>query len=131
MGFLVGWFYGGIRENTGDAIIRLFPTNLLKTGNQVDIFLNGQYNRTATISKVTADKLYIFDTVQLPICYRGTFYAIGYDDVDGSQIVYLARPKEFRYVCLAELVRKTFNVIDCFEMLPVSIDDYSNTEIED
>ena len=129
--FVIAWCYGGLRENMGDVNMRMFPARTVRKGGKIEIVVDGDYNRTATISKVLSDKFYIYGSVELPISYRGTFYALGFDEVDGSKLIYVVDRKDLRYVRLAELVRKAFNVMDCIEMMPISIEDYIEEEVED
>lgn len=107
----------GLREIIGDAVIKLLPRNYSQKGDLVDIFLNGKYNRTATISRITADKIFIYDTVPLVLDYRGRFYGIGTDANDGSRLIYVGNRKHYRFIRIAEFIRKTFAVMDEVENL--------------
>lgn len=113
----------GVRETIGDALVKLFPRNHSQKGDSVDIFLNGKYNRTATISKISADKIYIYDAVPLVLDYRGRFYGIGTDANDGSRLIYLGNRKHYRFIRLAEIIRKAFAVMDDVENLVPFTDD--------
>ena len=104
--------YGGLRECIGDIVIKLFPKNHSQKGDSVDIFLNGKYNRTATVSRISADKIFIYDAVPLVLDYRGRFYGIGVDSNDGSRLIYICKRKHYRFVRLAEIIRKEFIVMD-------------------
>lgn len=118
---LLFWLFGGLRETVGDLIIGLFPRVPMKQGDKVNICLNGEFNRVATITQVSPCRLYIYDgNLGLPIDYRGRFYAVGVDPNDGSRLVYVKYRKHFRFVRMAEIVRNAFSVIDDEEMLPVS-----------
>lgn len=121
--------YGGLRESIGDVVIKLFPKNHSQKGDQVDIFLNGKYNRTATVSKITADKIFIYDAVPLVLDYRGRFYGVGVDLNDGSRLIYIGNRKHYRFVRLAEIIRKTFAVMDEVENLVAT--DNLNEEADD
>lgn len=113
------WMFGGIREMVGDLVNKMFPREHLASGDEVKIFLNGEYNRSATITSVSADKLYIYNgSLGLPIDYRGRFYAIGVDMSDGSRLVYIRCRRHFRFVKAAEIIRAAFNIIDDENMLP-------------
>lgn len=117
LAFIDFWMCGG-REYLGDQLNKLFPDSPMKKGEKVSVFLNGKYNRTATISGVSANKLYLYDNkVALSIDYRGKFYAVGLDSNDGSRLVYVANGKHFRFIRVAELIRKVFNVLDCQDNL--------------
>lgn len=114
------WIFGGLRETLGDFVNGIFPKEPLKAGDKVAVFLDGKHNRTATISRIHTDKIFIYDRVALPVDYRGKFYARGVDTNDGSKLIYLAHRKHFRFVRAAELVRYIFNVQDDEDMMPVT-----------
>lgn len=129
---VVLWMFGGLRETLGDLVNRVFPKTPIIKGDKVEIFLNGSYNRLVTITGVTADKLYVYDgRLDLPIDYRGRFYAIGVDTTDGSRLVYVKCRKYFRYVRAAEIVRNAFAIIDDEDMLPIDEDAILDEESED
>lgn len=115
--------YGGLRETLGDLVVKIFPKNRSQKGDSVDIFLNGKYNRTATISRISADKIVIYDRLPLPLDYRGRFYAIGNDVNDGSCLIYIGNRKHYRFVRLAEIIRKAFAVMDDVDNLRSSMED--------
>lgn len=105
--YLGGW------EWIGSKIVRLLPQATLQKGDKAVIFLNGRYNRTATISKVAVEYVYIYSNgVRLPLDYRGRFYGCGVDVNDGSRLVYLKYRKHYGLVRLAEYTRKCFRVIE-------------------
>ena len=110
--FLAFWWLGG-KELVGEWLTGLFPVERLKKGDKVDVFLDGKYNRTATIT----GSMLIYDRLPLPVDYRGTFYATGVDQNDGSKLVYVKNRKHFKLVRAAELVKKVFNVLDDAENL--------------
>lgn len=104
--YLGGW------EWIGSKVVLLLPQATLQKGDKAVIFLNGRYNRTATISKVVADSVYLYDNrIKLPLDYRGRFYGYGIDTNDGSRLVFLKYRKHYRLVRLAEYIRKCFCVI--------------------
>lgn len=113
----------GLRETLGEFLIKLLPENHTKKGDKVEIFLNGKHNRTATITRITDGKIVIFGTLPLPLDYRGRFYGIGVDQYDGSRLVYLGDRKHYRFVRLAEIIRKTFAVMDEIKNLPTDPSD--------
>lgn len=105
--YLGGW------EWIGSKVVLLLPKATLQNGDKAVIFLNGRYNRTATISKVVADSVYLYDNrIKLPLDYRGRFYGWGVDTNDGSRLVFLKYRKHYRLVRLAEYIRKCFRVIE-------------------
>lgn len=114
--FVAFWWLGG-KELVGEWLTGLFPVERLKKGDKVDVFLDGKYNRTATITGVTSGSMLIYDRLPLPVDYRGTFYATGVDQNDGSKLVYVKNRKHFKLVRAAELVKKVFNVLDDAENL--------------
>ena len=129
LAFVAFWLCGG-RECIGDWLDKLFPDAPFQKGDKAHIFLNGKYNRTATVSGVSENRIFLYDNkLSLPIDYRGKFYAVGGDVKDGSRLVYVGHSKHFRFVRVAELIRKVFNVMDNFENLVV--DGASQVETEE
>lgn len=106
------WIYGGLKETVGDMLMGLFPGDPIRLNDKAEIFLNGKYNRKATITDISADKVVIYGKVPLPVDYRGKFYAVGVDTSDGSKLIYLKNKKYYRYVKAAEIIRKAFSVLD-------------------
>ncbi len=104
-------FIGG-KEMIGEWLTSLLPKDRMSVGDKVNVFMNGEYNRTATITRIKADTLYIYDTIPLPIAYRGSFYATGVCQDDGSKLVFVKTRKYYKFVRVAEIIRKAFNVID-------------------
>ena len=106
------WIIGG-REWLGSCFANLLPRDAFQCGDKAHIYINGKYNRTATLTKVVADAVYIYDNqVRLPLDYHGRFYGIGVDPKDGSRLVYLHTRKYYRLIRVAELIRKVFALID-------------------
>lgn len=112
------WIYGGLKETVGDMLMGLFPGDPIRLNDKAEIFLNGKYNRKATITDISADKVVIYGKVPLPVDYRGKFYAVGVDTSDGSKLIYLKNKKYYRHVKAAEIIRKAFSVLDDDQMLP-------------
>ncbi|RHK53065.1 hypothetical protein DW060_00985 [Leyella stercorea] len=127
---LFGVLYLGGWEWIGEKVAQLLPKAPLTAGEKVVIFLNGEYNRTATITKVGAEYLYIYGgSVKLPVDYRGRFYGYGVDTNDGSRIVFLKYRKHYRLVRLAEYIRKCFCVIeDEDNLVPDCMDNTTDKE---
>ena len=117
--FILLWIFCGLREIVGEFVIKIFPKNPLRKSDKMDVFVNGKYNRTATISKVKVDGMLIYNTLELPVDYRGRFYAKGVDITDGSKFVYVKNRKHFKFVKVAELLRRLLNVMDDDDMLPM------------
>lgn len=119
--FWTWWVYGGVTEAVGEILNGLFPKAPVEKGDKVNVFLNGAYNRKATVTGVSDGRLYIYDgKLGLPIDYRGRFYAVGIDPADGSRLVYLGDKRHYRLVRAAEWVRTKFPVMDDEDMLPVT-----------
>ena len=77
--FIVAWFMG-LNANLGIAILdNCFPTTYPCKGEQVDVYINGSWNRCATVTACCHDFLVLYGAVRCPIDYRGRFYAIGVD----------------------------------------------------
>ena len=106
--FVVTWFLGGF-ELMGSFILNTcFPTTYPTKGDKVCVFINGQYNRTATVTACCTDYMVLYDAVRCPIDNRGRFYAIG-EDANGNILVYVDDLKHWRLVKRAEWIRKIFN----------------------
>lgn len=127
--YLGGW------EWIGSKAVLLLPKAPLQVGDKAVIFLNGRYNRTATISNVGADCVYIYDNkVKLPLDYRGRYYGVGVDANDGSRLVFLKCRRHYRLVRLGEFIRKCFCVIeDEGNLIPdcTDITDKEESEVSD
>lgn len=107
------FLFAGGREMIGELLIRLFPKDYLKVGDMVDIYLNGEPNRRATITQIDESYFCIYNSVPLPIAYRGRFYATGIcEDECGSRTIYVKNSKYYKFVRVAEAVRKAFNLIE-------------------
>lgn len=97
----------------GSKVAKLLPFATIQQGDKVHIYLNGEYNRTATLSKVAVDCVYIYDSaIRLPLSHRGRFYGIGVDAADGSHVVFITRHRHYRLIRVAELIRKVFNLAE-------------------
>ena len=86
----------------------LYPADNMPAGRKVDIYLDNVYNRTATISHNFNGGLIIYDTLSLPINYRGKFYAVGQTN-DGHTLMFIGRKKLYFLAHIAELIRKIVN----------------------
>lgn len=97
----------------GSLLEKTLPRETMAKGDPAHIYLNGRYNRTATLTHVGVDRLYIYDNkIALPLDYRGRFYGMGIDPTDGSCFVYLAKRKHWRLIRIAELIRKAFDLVE-------------------
>lgn len=89
-------------------IHKIYPIQQMACGNKVKIYLNGFYNRTATISRNLPGGIVIYDKIMLPVHYRGRFYTIGYMD-DGNKVM-VVRSVGMAYLAFfAEIARKISN----------------------
>lgn len=81
-----------------------YPVATLKQGGNVVIYMDGSYNRTATISKQYSHGFDIYGQLLLPIDYIGKFYAVGYLE-DGHKLIYTTNKKHGWIARYAEFVR--------------------------
>lgn len=103
----------------GYLVNLVLPKRYSAVGDKVHIFLGGVYNREATITGISQESVTIYDTLPLPLGYRGKFYAIGYDR-DGIEFWFLADKSLYWLVPFVERIRKAYKVIDCpFNFIPV------------
>lgn len=106
----------------GFLVKLVLPERYSAVGDKVSIFLDGIYNREATITGIGQEKVVIYDTLPLPLEYRNKFYGVGYDS-NGVEIWYLADKSLYWLVPYAERIRKRYRVIDCpFNFVPVEED---------
>lgn len=129
MVFLFFLYMGG-REFIGEQITKVFPKEYLEKDSLCHIYLNGKYNRTTLVSNISGETLQIYDAIHLPISYRGRFYAVGVDRNDGSRLVYVKWHKHYKFVRVAELIRKVFNVCNDEHQLPI-VEEEEGKEEED
>lgn len=111
----------------GFIVTLALPKRISAVGDNVSIFLDGIYNRDATITGIGQEKVVIYGTLPLPLAYRGKFYGVGCDR-DGVEMWYLADKRLYWLVPFAEQVRKRYKIIDCAfnfqpkeEPLPVEV----------
>lgn len=117
-----------IRLINGKPIENMFPNKPMKVDGQVHIFIGTKYNRSATINRVTADSIIIYQKLPLPLDYRGKFYATGKLN-DGKRAYYLANRNYFYLVHLGEIARIIFNIVDsAYNLVPDLPDDFNETE---
>ena len=103
----------------GFLVNLMLPKRYSAIGEKVSIFLDGVYNRDATISGIGQEKIVLYDRLPLPIAYRGKFYAVGCDR-DGIELWYMADKRLYWLVPYAERIRKRYKLIDCpFNFVPV------------
>lgn len=106
----------------GKHIESLLINKPIKVNEQAHIYLDGKYNRTATINRIEAHRLFIYDKLPLHIAHRGRFYATG-RTADGRSLIYVANRNHYYYVRLAELLRIIFAIADNAYMLEPTTDE--------
>lgn len=117
-------------EYIGRNFWRFAPKEHLKQGEKIHVYINGKYDRHATITSVSDDSVSIYGAVSLPVDYRGSFYAIGKDSV-GAKLVYVKYRRRYRFVKFCELFRKGFCVEDDEEQLMPDSHSSENDETKD
>ena len=109
----MAWIFLGFGERIGSFILHnLFPTTYPSKGERVDVYINGVWNRTATVTACCYDFIVILEAVRCPVDYRGRFYAIG-EDANGNILVYVDK-RYHHLVKRAEWIRKICDVPDDF-----------------
>lgn len=83
----------------------VYPVDKMGVGKKISVYLDGIFNRTATVSRNLARTIVIYDTLSLPVHYRGKFYAIGHTD-DGHKLMFVTKRRFYFFACIAELIRK-------------------------
>ena len=125
---MMAWNYLGLKECVGGFVLhRLFPCTYPHKGDRVDVFINGVWNRTATVTACCYDYIVILNAVRCPIDYRGRFYAIG-EDANGNILVYVDK-RHKHLVKRAEQIRKICNVPDEYGTFQPSDEGKANCEI--
>ena len=110
---IMGWIFLGWGERIGAYVLyNLFPTTYPSKGERIDIYINGVWNRTATVTACCYDYIVILDAVRCPVDYRGRFYAIG-EDANGNMLLYVDK-RYHHMVKRAEWIRKICNVPNDF-----------------
>lgn len=110
---IMAWSILRMGERIGSFLLNnAFPTTYPKKGDKVDVYINGIWNRNATVTACCYDYIVILDAVRCPVDYRGRFYAIGVDAND-NVLVYVDK-KHQHLVKRAEWIRKICKVPDDF-----------------
>mgnify|MGYP000030266658 CR=1 FL=1 len=122
------WFAGWNEHIGGKILDCFFPCADLQKSDKVEIFINGKWNRTATVTACCQSYLTVYNAVRCPIDYRGTFYAIG-EDANGNVMVYLADRRNYRFVKRAEAIRKICHIYDNYDLLTPADDGRTITDI--
>lgn len=114
-------------------IHKLYPKDPIKKGGKVNIYQDGIYNRTATVTGLSRDRLVIYDALPLPVHYRGKFYSIGYTS-DGVTLLFLGRKRLYFLARMAELIRKIVHTPEYLDNTPDEDEEAetkSGEEVED
>lgn len=114
-------------------IHKLYPEDPIKKGEKVNIYQDGIYNRTATVTGLSCDRLVIYDALPLPVHYRGKFYSIGYTS-DGVTLLFLGRKRLYFLARMAELIRKIVHTPEYLDKTPDEDEETetkSGEEVED
>lgn len=121
----VGW--GGYFVN------KWMPADNMKQGDVVHIYLNNEYNRKATISKVEDRRIFIYDKLPLPVSYRGKFYAVGVDVSDNARFLYMRKRRYIIPCRIVERFRRCIGLDQYLDNLPVSdpVEDEDKEEKEE
>lgn len=81
------------------------PKDPVKPGKEAHIYLDGRYNRIATINRIEGDCIYLYGKFPVPLHYRGKFYAVGKMS-DGHTLMYLGKRRLYTLMRFVELFRK-------------------------
>lgn len=81
------------------------PKDPVEPGKEAHIYLDGRYNRTATINRIEGDCIYLYGKFPVPLHYRGKFYSVGKMS-DGHTLMYLGKRKLYILMRFVELFRK-------------------------
>lgn len=111
-----------IRSYGGYLLNRWMPKDNMRQGDVIHIYLNNEYNRSATISKVEGSSIVIYDRLPLPMSYRGKFYAAGTDLTDNIQYLYMRKRRYIIPCRIIERFRRRFGLDQHMENLPVDAD---------
>lgn len=97
----------------------IYPVDPVRKGNKTNVYIDGAFNRTATITDIKTGYLTVYDKLPLPIHYRGKFYAVGRMS-DGHTVMFLGKKKLYLLMRFAELIRK---IVRTPEYLDQTVDD--------
>lgn len=94
------------------------PKDPVKPGKEAHIYLDGRYNRTATINRIEGDCTYLYGKFPVPLHYRGKFYAVGKMS-DGHTLMYLGKRRLYILMRFVELFRKIARTPEYLDNTPV------------
>lgn len=110
-------------------VVWLFPRSYAKEGDKIHIYINGSYNRTATINKIASDRFYIYEKVKIPVGYRGRFFAITRED--NVKLVYIKNRKLYRLIPIYLFAKWMFAIPDDEHQIPESFKDPEDSGDDD
>lgn len=96
---------------------KLYPLDPVEKGKKVNIYQDNAYNRTATVTGLYRDRLVIYNSLPLPLDYRGKFYSVGYTS-DGFTFLFLGRKRLYFLARIAELIRKIMRTPEYMDNMP-------------
>lgn len=124
----LSWAFG-LFEILGFQLLRhCFPVTYPTKGSQVDIYINGTWNRRATVTSCCHSYIVLYDAVRCPVDHRGNFYAIG-EDANGNELVYVDDARHWHMVKRAEWVRKIFNTPEDYATFTPFDDNRSSDDV--
>lgn len=101
------------------------PKDPVKPGKKAHIYMDGRYNRTATVSRIEEDCIYLYDKFPVPLHYRGKFYSVGKMS-DGHTLMYLGKKKLYILMRFVELFRRIARTPEYLDNTP---EDQKNSEV--
>lgn len=81
------------------------PYDPITPGKSITVYLDGRFNRVATITSIENGCIYVYDKFPLPLHYRGKFYAVG-RMTDGHKVMFLGKRKLYLLMRFVEAFRK-------------------------
>ena len=81
------------------------PYDPITPGKSITVYLDGKFNRVATITSIENGCIYVYDKFPLPLHYRGKFYAVG-RMTDGHKVMFLGKRKLYLLMRFVEDFRK-------------------------
>lgn len=114
-------------------IRHISPIDIIRKGRCTRVYVDGKFNREATITSITPAYLTVYDKLPLPIHYRGRFYATGRMS-DGHTIMFLGKRKLYILMRFVEFIRIISRIPEFTDQMPVEDSDKKQQpeeEVED
>nr|UWI25186.1 MAG: hypothetical protein [Bacteriophage sp.] len=127
---IVGIMFVAFHIWGGYFVNEWMPADNMKKGDVMHIYLNNEYNRKATISKVEENRIIIYDKLPLPLSYRGKFYAVGVDMSDNTRFIYVRKRRYIIPCRIVERFRISIGLDQYLDNLPVSEDEENDNNEE-